>query len=53
VIDLDALEALKDAGETLRRIDHMLRIPAAEYVPAISDVFEEIDKYFTRHGRRL
>lgn len=38
------------AEETLRRIDQMLRIPAAEYVPAISDVFAEIDAYFKRRS---
>lgn len=35
------VERLRNA---LREIDQMLRVPAAEYVPAISDVFTVIDR---------
>jgi hypothetical protein len=42
---LKRAEARVDQLErALEAIDHMLRIPAAEYVPAIGDVFTIIDK---------
>jgi hypothetical protein len=36
--------ALICAVDALERIDLTLRVPAAEYVPAISDAFTEIDR---------
>jgi hypothetical protein len=43
--------ALRDRAALLAaldRIDQTLRIPAAEYVPAIGDVFREIDRALGR-----
>lgn len=36
--------------EAIRKIDAMLRIPAAEYVPAIGDVFGVIDDVYKQAG---
>lgn len=36
-------EVNQELLEALKRIDQALQIPAAEYVPAISDVFKMID----------
>ena len=35
---------LDELTAAIRQIDQMLRVPAAEYVPAIGDVFALIDK---------
>ncbi len=40
---------LVEALELIERIDHTLRVPAAEYVPAIGDVFALIDEFKKRH----
>lgn len=39
-------QQLKRAEKALNQIDLALRIPAAEYVPAIGDVFQMIDGYW-------
>ena len=38
------LAALKVALEKLNELDQTLRVPAAEYVPAIADAFTIIDQ---------
>lgn len=46
VVDTEAAIAIVDrAILTLSRIDVALRVPAAEYVPAIRDVFDLIDDF--------
>ena len=43
--DRDAGWAAADAlALVLRNTGHILRVPAAEYVPAIGDAFTELDK---------
>jgi hypothetical protein len=44
----EIVQLAKERDEALtlvQRIDEALRVPAAEYVPAISDVFTMIDYY--------
>jgi hypothetical protein len=46
-------EARADAAEKLvREIDRTLRVPAAEYVPAIQDVFTMIDRAALARGEK-
>lgn len=40
---LKLISAIQISKDGLTRIDEMLRVPAAEYVPAISDAFAVID----------
>lgn len=47
----DAERELKRLRGTLREIDQTLRIPAAEYVPAIGDVFNIIDRVLPKETR--
>lgn len=42
-------EELKEAREVIREIDLTLRVPAAEYVPAIGDAFGLIDKFLAKY----
>jgi hypothetical protein len=42
------LAALKVALEKLNELDQTLRVPAAEYVPAIADAFTIIDQAITQ-----
>lgn len=42
---------LKEAQDALKQINTMLTIPAAEYVPAIGDVFTVIDKTLGKNWR--
>jgi hypothetical protein len=39
-----ATSIMNERGSAIRQIDETLRIDAAEYVPAIRDVFDIIDK---------
>jgi len=42
---------LREAQAALKQINTLLTIPAAEYVPAISDVFTVIDKTLGKNWR--
>ena len=44
---LSLIGQLEAAHNVIKEIDQMLQIPAAEYVPAISDVFTVIDKFLS------
>lgn len=46
------LDKLEEAVKVIDRIDKTLRVPAAEYVPAISDVFTIIDEFLERDHER-
>ena len=41
---------IHELEQAIRKIDVTLRVPAAEYVPAIGDVFEIIDKLGVAKG---
>lgn len=42
-------DALDESVRALREIDGALRVPAAEYVPAIQDVFAILDRVLPAH----
>ena len=45
----EAAEALDEALEVIRRVDQMATIPAAEYVPALADIFTLTGAFLAKH----
>ena len=42
----DLERRLDKADSMIIQIDQMLRVPAAEYIPAVRDVFNLVDRYW-------